>query len=348
MSNQIKIADRFIGEGSPCFIVAEISANHNQSFDKAKNLVRLAKESGADAVKLQTYTPDTMTINCDNEYFTISEGPWKGQILYDLYKKAYTPWEWQADLKKYADEIGIILFSTPFDSTAVDFLEKIDIPVYKIASFELVDTPLLEYVASKGKPVILSTGMATEEEISLAVNTIQKKGVDLILLKCTSDYPAVPESMNLRSMQKIKELWNVPVGLSDHSMSPEVVIAAVAQGAVMIEKHFIENRDFGGPDAHFSMEPEELTALVNQIRIVEKSLGTTTLGITKSEENNLIFRRSLFAVKDIGKGEVFSKENMRSIRPGYGLAPRYYNEILGKRAIINIKSGSPLTWDLIE
>jgi pseudaminic acid synthase len=344
----IAIGNRLVGPGHPCFIVAEISANHNQSFNKAKRLIKLAKEAGADAVKLQTYTADTLTLNCDNKYFRIKEGPWKGQTLYELYKKAYTPWEWQPKLKKYADKLGIILFSTPFDKTAVDFLEQMNIPAYKIASFELVDTPLIQYAASKGKPIILSTGMASLNEIKEAVNAAKKEGNNkIILLKCTSNYPANPEEMNLSTIHEYARRFVVPAGLSDHSLYNEIAVAAVCQGACMIEKHFIEKRSEGGPDAHFSMEPEEMKAMIAAIRRVEAAFGRPGFRRTPAETKNLVFRRSLFAEKDIHKGDLFSNDNVRSIRPGFGLSPSKSRRVLGKKAARNISFGQPIILDCV-
>jgi pseudaminic acid synthase len=290
-----------------------------------------------------------MTLNCANQYFKINDGPWKGQTLYELYKKAYTPWEWQKDLKKIADDLGILLLSTPFDCTAVDFLESIDIAGYKIASFELVDIPLLKYVASKNKPIILSTGMATLAEIDLAVQTIRKENNDkIILLKCTSDYPAIPEEMNLKGLTLLKEVFGCPVGLSDHSLSPVVPVVAVTLGASVIEKHFIESRADGGPDCFFSLEPGELSDMVQSIKVAQSSLGKKQLGASENERKNEVFRRSLFSSIDIKKDEVFTDKNIRSVRPGYGLKPKYYDEIIGKKATCDIAFGTPISWKHIK
>jgi len=345
----IKIDNRHIGEGHPCYIIAEISANHNQSFEKAKRLVELAKESGADAVKLQTYTPDTMTIDCDNQYFKITQGPWKGQTLYELYKNAYTPWEWQPELKKIADKIGITLFSTPFDVTAVDFLEEMNVPAYKIASFELVDTPLIEYTASKGKPMIISTAMSTIDDISLAVNACHKaNNNNIILLKCTSDYPAAPKDMNLSTIPEITKEFGVLSGLSDHSIHNEVAIAAVCLGASVIEKHFTENRADGGPDSHFSIEPNEFKKMVKSIRLVEDACGSPDFHPSPKESMNLVFRRSIFSCQDIISGTKISNDNVRSIRPGYGLPPYMMHTIIGKTSLKNIPFGTPIRIDLLS
>jgi pseudaminic acid synthase len=349
MMKNIKIDNKMIGPDYPCYIIAEMSANHNQDFEKAKNLIEIAKECGSDAVKMQTYTPDTLTIDCNNEFFRIKDGPWKGQTLYELYKKAYMPWDWQADLKKYADEIGITLFSTPFDKTAVDFLEKIGVAAYKIASFEVVDIPLIRYVASKGKPVIVSTGMASNEEIELAVKTIKEQGNnDIILLKCTSAYPAKIEEMNLSNIRLLSETFEVIAGLSDHSMDERVAMAAVSIGAKVIEKHVTISRSDGGPDISFSLEPNEFKKMVENIRVVEKAIGNSGLEPTQGEKENIIFRKSIFVADDIKRGERFTEKNIRCIRPGHGLNPKYYEEILGQKVSKDLKRGSPLTWDCIH
>ncbi len=343
------IGDKLIGKDQPIFIIAEMSANHNQDFEEAVKIVYAAKECGADAVKLQTYTPDTLTIDVDNEYFKIKGTPWEGTTLYSLYKKAYTPWEWQPELKKIADRIGIILFSTPFDITAVDFLDKMDVPAYKIASFELVDIPLIEYVAGKGKPVIMSTGMASFEEISEAVNAAKGAGAkDIALLKCTSSYPSKAEDMNLLTIPHLAESFNVVSGLSDHTLGISVPVAAAAVGASIIEKHFTLLRDKTGPDALFSLEPDEFKEMVQSVRTAEKALGSVNYNCTEQEEKSRALRRSLFAVKDITAGEKLTIDNIRSIRPGDGLPPKYLKNILAKKAKKNIDKGTPLTWDLID
>lgn len=346
----IKIDTRIINENSPCFIIAELSANHNQNIDIAKQTIKAAKESGADAIKLQTYTPDTMTIDCDNEYFKIKQGTvWDGTTLYKLYEKAYTPWHWHKELKEYAQKLGLIFFSTPFDKSATDFLEEIGVEVYKVASFEITDIPLIEYIASKGKPMIISTGIATLQDLELVVNSCKKVGNDkIILLKCTSSYPAKLEDCNLLTILDLKERFNVISGLSDHSMEIEVPITAVALGGKVIEKHFILDRNIGGPDSGFSMEPEEFKKMVDSIRKVEKSLGIIDYELTEKKKKNRQFSRSLFVVNDMKAGEVITEDNVRPIRPGFGMHPKYYNYILGKKIKQDTKKGTPLTFEIIE
>ena len=345
----IKIKNKKIGEKSPIFIIAELSANHLQKFDNAVKLIKAAKEAGADAIKLQTYTPDTITIDCDNEYFQIKQGTlWDGQTLYELYKKAYTPWEWQPKLKKIAEEEGLIFFSSVFDKTAVDFLEKINVPAYKIASFEITGIPLIEYVASKEKPVIISTGIATLSDIEEAVNACKRMGNEQIaLLKCVSAYPTPLEDVNLRTIPNLAETFKTVVGLSDHTLSISVPIASVALGACIIEKHLTLDRKLGGPDAAFSLEPDEFKAMVKSVKEVEKALGEVSYKLTEKMKKSRELSRSLFVVKDIKAGETFTEENIRSIRPGYGLPPKYLKDILGKRAAQDIKKGMPLRWELI-
>lgn len=330
------------------YIIAEMSANHAGSLTYAKEIIHAAKESGADAIKLQTYTPDTLTIDCDSPYFRISGGTWNGENLYRLYGKAYTPWEWHPVLKEEAEKVGLDFFSTPFDNTAVDFLEEIGVAFYKIASFELVDLPLLEYVASKKKPIILSTGMSTLAEIDEAVRAIRSQGCRrFCLLRCASAYPAVTDEMNLKTMQNMAETFGVPVGLSDHSMGSVGAVTAVALGAKIIEKHFCLDRSIDNPDASFSMNPSEFKQMVNDIRQAEKAIGHIVYGPGKQEEDNLIFRRSVFCVKDIEKGERLTEENIRIIRPGHGLAPRFYGKVLGQQALCGIKRGTPLQFEMI-
>lgn len=350
MQQIIKINACKIGVGLPVYIVAELSANHRQQFDGAVKLVKAAKEANADAVKLQTYTPDTLTIQSTRPEFRIGGGtPWDGKTLYDLYAEAYMPWEWQPKLKKVADDLGIALFSTPYDKTAVDFLEEISVPAYKVASFEIVDTPLIEYIASKGKPIIISTGMATLAEIDEAVQAAKRAGASQIaLLKCTSAYPAPPDEMNLHTIPQLVEAFGVPVGLSDHTLGITVPVAAVALGACIIEKHFTLSRSTPSPDSAFSLEPQEFKAMVEAIRTAEKALGEVRYEISEQEARSHAFRRSLFVVKDMKAGEVFSEENVRSIRPGYGLHPRYLKEVLGRQAAKDIKRGTPLSWELIS
>ena len=331
------------------YIIAEMSANHAGSLERAREIIHAAKEAGADCIKIQTYTADTMTIDCHNRYFNITEGTWKGENLYSLYQKAFTPWEWQAELKKESEKIGIDFFSTPFDKSSVDFLESICIEFYKIASFELVDIPLIEYAASKNKPIVMSTGMGTLGEIEDAVNAVRKQGNNqLVLLKCSSAYPAVTDEMNLKTMVNMRDTFNVPVGLSDHSMGSLGVVAAVAMGASVIEKHFCMSRGIDNPDASFSMEPNEFADMVRDIRLVEKAIGHVQYGVTTQEKENKNFRRSIFAVEDIMSGESLTEENVRVIRPGYGLAPKYYKDIIHKKARKNIKRGTPITYELID
>lgn len=343
---EITIADRIINENAPCFIVAEMSANHNQNFDQAVVIVKAAKDAGADAIKLQTYTPETITLDSAAEYFQIQHGTlWDGQTLYNLYKEAYTPWEWQSKLKKVAEELGLIFFSSPFDKTAVDFLEEMNVPAYKIASPEITDIPLIEYIASKGKPVIISTGMATFEEIQEAVEAARNGGAKQIaLLKCTSTYPAKPEEMNLRTIPYLAETFQIPIGLSDHTLGIAVPVAAISLGASIIEKHFTLSRSIPGPDSAFSLEPQEFKSMVEAIRTVEKALGEAHFELSPQEVKNRAFRRSLFVVKDMKAGEIFTDENVRSIRPAQGLLPKYLQVVLGRRAAQDITRGTPLNW----
>ena len=332
-----------------CFIVTEISANHCRNFKQAIALIKKAKECGADAVKFQTYTPDTLTIDVDNKYFRIKHPKWKGQTLYQLYRKAYTPWLWFKKLKRIADSLGIIFYSTAFDKTSVDFLEELNVPIHKISSFELVDLPLIEYVARTKKPLMLSTGMATLSEVKEAVNAAEKAGAkDIILLRCVSNYPAKPEEMNLKTILHMQKLFKCPIGLSDHTLGIAVSLAAVSLGAKVIEKHFILSRNIKTPDSFFSIEPQELLELVRNIRIVEKSLGRVHYGSTEGETKNKVFRRSLFIVKDIKKGEKFTEENIRSIRPAYGIHPKYFKHVIGKKAKRDIKKGAPLKLELVS
>lgn len=339
----MKIGDFEISQKSKTFIIAELSANHNGDKQIAIDTIRAAKKAGADAIKLQTYTPDTITIDCDNEYFQIQEGLWEGKTLYELYGEAYTPWEWHEELFKIAKEEELVCFSSPFDKTAVDFLEELNTPAYKIASFEIQDIPLIEYTASKGKPIVMSTGIATQEDIELAVDTCRKAGnEEIILLKCTSSYPAPIELANLKTMVDMKERFGVEIGLSDHTLGNTVPIVATSLGAKVIEKHFILDKSIGGPDAGFSLDLKEFSSMVKAVRDAEKALGEVTYELSEKVEKNKKFARSLFAVKDIKKGERFAEENVRSIRPGYGLHPKYLEEILGKEASNNIEFGNPI------
>lgn len=329
------------------YIIAEMSANHAGSLENAKEIIYAAKEAGADCIKLQTYTADTITIDCDNKYFYIGNGTWEGENLYSLYRKSYTPWEWQPVLKELADKIGIDIFSTPFDKTSVDFLEETGMEFYKIASFELVDIPLIEYVAQKKKPIVMSTGMGSLEEITEAVEVVKKYGCWLALLKCSSAYPAVTDGMDLNTMLDIKKRFGCTVGLSDHSMGSLGAVAAVAMGASVIEKHFCLDRKVKNPDSVFSMEPVEFKKMVQDVRAVEKAKGKVYYGSSEQEKDNVVFRKSIFAVKDIHAGEVFTDENIRVIRPGYGMLPKYYKGLLGKVATANISRGTPLDFHMV-
>ncbi|MFC1884989.1 pseudaminic acid synthase [Thermodesulfobacteriota bacterium] len=344
--NSIKINNRSIGNDHQAYIIAEMSANHSQDYDRAVKILEAAKKAGADAIKLQTYTPDTLTIDCDNEYFKISDTIWRGKTLYDLYGEAYTPWEWHRDLKDVADGLGLDFFSTAFDSTAVEFLDKIGVPAFKIASFENIDMLLLKEVACTGKPIIISTGMASFEEISDAVNTVRENGNNQIaLLKCTSAYPAIPAEANLKTIPHMAEAFNTPVGLSDHTTGVIMPAVAVTLGACIIEKHFTISRKDPGPDSTFSLEPEEFKNMVEGVRQAEEALGTISYEQTEKEKESSVFRRSLFVVKDIKRGESLTEENVRAIRPGYGLLPKYLDKVLGCRAACDIKRGTPIKWD---
>jgi pseudaminic acid synthase len=345
----VEINNRRIGRDQKVYIIAELSANHNQNFDHAVELIQAAHEAGADAIKLQTYTPDTITLKSDKEYFRIKNSIWEGRYLYDLYAEAYTPWEWHPKLKKVANDLGLDLFSTPFDHSATDFLEQMNVPAYKIASFENVDFPLLRYVASKGKPIIMSTGMATLAEIDEAVAVLQSSGAEQIaLLKCTSSYPALPESMHLRTIPHMAEAFGLPIGLSDHTLGITVPVAAVSLGACIIEKHFTLSRTDGGPDSAFSLEPQEFKQMVEAVRVAEKAIGSVSYALDPQEAPSRVFRRSLFVVEDMQPGDVFTTKNVRSVRPAYGLHTRYFEEVLGRKASQLIERGTPLSWSLIS
>ncbi|MEK7478399.1 MAG: pseudaminic acid synthase [Patescibacteria group bacterium] len=351
MEKKIKIGNKSIGLDCPVFVIAEISGNHNQSFNRAKKIVEAACRAGVDAVKLQTYTPDTMTINCDNKWFQVggTNKEWQGQTLYSLYKKAHTPWEWQPKLQKITKKYGVLLFSTPFDSTAVDFLERMKVPAYKVASFEIGDLELLKKIGSTKKPVIISRGMANLQEIKLAIKTLKKAGAPSIaILHCVSSYPANPNEMNISTIPVLQKKLGTVVGISDHNLDSAVTIGAVALGAKIVEKHVTLKRTDGGPDAAFSLEPRELKELVKSIRVVEKSLGKPQFVSGKRESTNLIFRRSLFVVKDIKKGDELNRLNVKCIRPGYGLRPKFLNKVLGKKFKKDVKIGTPLAWDIID
>jgi len=343
----IKIKNTKIGIGQRPFVIAELSGNHNQSLERAKQLVEAAAKSGAHAVKLQTYTADTMTIKGALKI----EDPnslWYGKELHDLYKEAYTPWEWHKDLFKLAQSLGMIAFSSPFDASSVDFLESLSVPLYKIASFENTDIPLLKKIAATKKPVIMSTGGATLQQVSEAVTTLKTNGCkDLVLLKCTSSYPASPKSTNLLAMQTLQKVFNVPVGLSDHTMGIGVPIASVGLGACVIEKHFTLKRSDGGVDSAFSIEPLELKQLIKEVDRAFLALGSANFGISSEEENNLVFKRSVYAINDIQPGDTFSTENLKVIRPGKGIEPKFFEMLLGKVSKKKIKKGEPITWEKI-
>jgi N-acetylneuraminate synthase len=349
LTNTIELDGRPIGHGHATYIIAEMSGNHNQDFEQAVKILEAAREAGADAVKVQTYTPDTITIDCDNEYFRINGTMWEGRNLYDLYGEAYTPWDWQPKLQEVAHGLGLDFFSTPFDETAVDFLEAMEVPAYKIASFETVDLPLLRRVARTGKPIIMSTGMATLAEIDEAVSAIRDAGgSQLALLKCTSAYPSPPEEMNLRTVPHLSQAFSVPVGLSDHTIDLAVPVTAVALGACIIEKHFTLSRTVPGPDTPFSLEPREFKAMVQAVRTVEKALGTVHYGLSGRDMASRALRPSLYVVHDMKAGEMFTAENVRSIRPGHGLHTRYLPAVIARHATRDIPRGTPLAWDMVE
>lgn len=341
---------RLIGPGQPAFIVAEMSGNHNHSLKRAYQIIDQAARAGADAVKIQTYTPDTITLDCDNDFFQVKVNKaWKGQSLHQLYQKAYTPWAWQPRLKKYAEKKGLVLFSTPFDSTAVDFLEKMKVRLYKVASFEVVDIPLLQRIGKTKKPVIISRGMSNLAELKLALKTLRQAGCPQVaVLHCVSSYPAKPDGMNLKTIPDLAKRLKVISGLSDHSLGPLVPLTAVALGASIIEKHLTLKRSDGGPDAAFSLEPAELKRLVKEIRETEKSIGRPMYQVAENEKESVTFRKSLFVVKDIKQGEKITIQNVRSIRPGYGLLPKYFTSILGKKIKKNLEAGTPLAWKFIS
>ncbi|MFC2095145.1 pseudaminic acid synthase [Candidatus Bipolaricaulota bacterium] len=349
MSVHISISGRKVGRREPVYVIAEMSANHNQSFDRAVRIIEAAKEAGADAVKLQTYTPDTITIPCNDALFQIGGGTlWEGRNLYDLYSEAYMPWKWQPKLKRIANDLGLDLFSAAFDPTAVDYLEEMDVPMHKIASFEIVDIPLIEHMARTGKPIIISTGMATLAEIEEAVSAARNAGANQIaLLKCTSAYPVSPDEMDLATIPHLSQAFNVPVGLSDHTLGIAVPVTAVALGACIVEKHFTLSRDVPGPDSVFSLEPHEFKAMVSAIRVAESALGEVRYVVGEGEAASRVFRRSLFVVKDMRAGEIFTDENVRSIRPGYGLLPKYLEHALGHRAVEDLAMGTPLSWEMV-
>ncbi|MGE3727277.1 MAG: pseudaminic acid synthase [Candidatus Sericytochromatia bacterium] len=346
---EIQIGSFNIGPGLPVWIIAELSANHHQSLEKALELVHVAAQAGANAVKLQTYTPDTMTLNCPQDWFQIQSGTWKGYQLYQLYQEAYTPWEWHKTIIKEANDLGMVCFSSPFDASAVDFLESLNVPAYKIASFELVDLPLIRKIAQTGKAMIMSTGMGTLAEIEEAVKTAREAGCkELILLKCTSAYPAEPEQMNLVTLPHLAQAFGCFSGLSDHTLSPIVPALAVSQGACVIEKHLIFDRAEGGPDSQFSLEPDEFAEMVSAVRLAEKALGQVVYAQDPSEQKNKLFRRSVFITKDLSKGSILSPENIAVLRPSLGLHPRYFESVQGKKIKQDVVCGTPLSWDLLD
>jgi pseudaminic acid synthase len=339
----MKIGNYTIGTDTRVFIIAELSANHNGSLETALETIRAAKRTGADAIKLQTYTADTITLDCDKEDFLIKGTIWEGRKLHDLYKEAYTPWEWHKALFDCAKEEGLICFSSPFDKTAVDLLEDLNAPAYKIASFEINDIPLIEYAASKGKPIILSTGIARKEDIELALDACKRMGNNQIaLLKCTSSYPAPVDEANMAMIPEFRTRFGVIPGLSDHTMGSTVAIVATVLGAKIIEKHFILDHSIGGPDASFSMDEAEFTAMVKAVREAEKAVGQISYELTEKQKKGRVFSRSLYVVQDIKKGQVITKENVRSIRPGFGMHPKYYKDILGKMVTLNVEKGDRL------
>ncbi|MCX6779804.1 MAG: pseudaminic acid synthase [Candidatus Magasanikbacteria bacterium] len=341
--------ERKIGPGNPVFIIAEMSGNHNQDIQRAYKIIDAAVEAGVDAIKLQTYTPDTLTIDCDNDFFKVKVNDvWKGKTLYELYKEAYTPWEWQAQLKSYGESKGVLVFSTPFDESSVDFLETLNVELYKVASFEMVDLELLKKIGSTKKPVIISRGLGSKEEISLSVKTLKVAGAPQVaVLHCVSSYPAEVDQMNLATIPDIIKNFNVIAGLSDHSLGITAAVTSVALGANIIEKHFTLSRKDGGSDSAFSLEPNEMRELVATVREVEKAIGVPTYLAGAKEKENLVFRRSLFVVEDVKVGEVFTSKNIRCIRPGYGLQPRYLHDVIGKKSTQDISRGTPLNLDMV-
>jgi pseudaminic acid synthase len=348
MDAYLEIEGRKIGRGHPTYVIAEISANHNGSIADAVRLIDAAADAGADAVKLQTYTPDTITLDCDNEYFRIKGTLWEGKTLHGLYGEAMTPWEWHAELAAKARSVGLQWFSSPFDDTAVDFLVGLGAPAFKVASFECVDIGLLRTVAKTGKPIIVSTGMASLAEIDEAVSTLRAAGArQIALLKCTSAYPAPADDMNLRAIPHLAEAFEVVAGLSDHTLGGTVPVAAIALGAAIVEKHITLSRATPGPDSAFSLEPHEFKEMVAAIRVVEKALGKVHYGVSAKEAESRVFRRSLFVVRDVKKGESFTSENVRSIRPAHGLHTRHLPEVLGRQATRDIARGTPLAWELV-
>jgi N-acetylneuraminate synthase len=346
----MQIGNREVGRHSRPFIIAEMSGNHNQSLERAFEIVDAAAATGADAIKLQTYTADTITLNVRGGDFEIADEKslWKGRNLHDLYKEAHTPWEWHAPIMERARSHGMLCFSSPFDETAVDFLESLEVPAYKIASFENIHLPLIRKVARTGKPMIISTGMASIAELDEAVKTAREAGCrDLVLLKCTSTYPATPENTNVLTIPHMRDLFGCEIGLSDHTMGVGVAVAAVAHGAVVVEKHFTLRRADGGVDSTFSLEPDEMTSLVVETERAWQSLGRVSYGATQAEQKSLAFRRSIYIAEDVRAGEVFTEKNLRIVRPGHGLAPKHYDMLIGRSASRDLKAGTPATWDVL-
>lgn len=350
MNKEIKIGKYVINEQAPTFIIAEMSANHLMDFNRAVEIIKAAKDAGADAIKIQTYTPDTITLDCDDACFQITQGTlWDGTTLHKLYQTAYTPWEWQPKLQKIAEELGLVFFSSPFDFSSVDFLEEMDVPAYKVSSFEITDIPFIRKIARLGKPIIMSTGVAYLADIELALRTLREEGNEnVILLKCTSAYPAPYEEIHLKTIPSMKETFDCMVGLSDHTMGSTVAGAGVALGAKVVEKHLTLRRADGGADAAFSMEPQEFQEMVQNIRIIEKAIGRVTYDLTQKQKNSREHSRSLFIAKDMKAGEVFTPDNLRSVRPSCGLPTIHYEELLGKRIRKDTKLGTPMSWELVD
>lgn len=349
MKSNIVIDNKIVGDNESVYVIAEMSANHLQNFERAKEIIKEAKEAGADAIKLQTYKPDTLTLNCHRDDFLATPGsPWEGTNLYELYNRAFTPWEWHKELMEYSREINLTCFSSPFDFSAVDFLETLNVPAYKVASFEIVDIPLIRKIALTGKPIIISTGIAEISDIQLAIDTcIDAGNENFILLKCISEYPTPYEDLNLSTIPNMKETFSCVVGLSDHSLGSAVPIAAVTLGACVIEKHLTLRRTDGGPDCSFSMEPEEFARMVEDIHNTKKAIGCVNYTLSERQKKSRERGRSLYVSKDINKGDVFDSSNIKSVRPGYGLHPKYFDEIIGKRSTRDLKMGDALKWDYI-